>query len=610
MKFKIILEDLLNELSGEEIYQKYYSKIPYEQFLEIVLSDPQSLVQNGKIQRIGKYVKLLISLFQKGTLRLEDLDKANEYLEYVYEYKIPVDLGKIKQLGDLYDIVKDYVVKDTKSLDEILKILSKDEFKVLHNGEKWFIFQPLTEKASCYLGVGTEWCTTWGPYSLNKKHRKRRNMFSGYSSNGPLFILVNKNNFNDKYQFHFESDQFMDKDDKQIDTSDFFSNQNNSEILYYFFPSLVKEVDEKQIQLELTRVDVLPNKLGLSIIEKSLTKVKNPLVTALLYYDDGSISDLIGGSSNTEVYGGRLNVTVESLESKVEEVEQNIKSYEYEADNAWEFVYNDIGERGSDENDEILKEFLKSYYKENDYSFKQSFGVRDFNGFLELFYDDYINNSEIMESYYSDTADLSYQSYLQLNSIKEKSIKKDIEIYESDNRGYVISLNLVKFIKYILKKNILEIPDEDFLNDVLDGFIDYCGHSGEFELLFDYNIKYPKYGIDNNLTISTKKYFENVLENKEENNDCIQYRKNLNDIIKKYFKDSSTYENEHIKVRLKSKEIDCKTGMVKVEYKNKDTGEQYGGWGQKDGVKIDNLTSLLTNYKLFESLIKFKKNIL
>jgi len=64
-------------------------------------------------------------------------------------------------------------------------------------------------------------------------------------------------------------------------------------------------------------------------------------------------------------------------------------------------------------------------------------------------------------------------------------------------------------------------------------------------------------------------------------------------------------------ISLKSNEIDCNTGMVKVEYDNLDTGETFGGWRDKnDGVKIDNLVSLMTNYKLFESIIKFKKNII
>ena len=49
--------------------------------------------------------------------------------------------------------------------------------------------------------------------------------------------------------------------------------------------------------------------------------------------------------------------------------------------------------------------------------------------------------------------------------------------------------------------------------------------------------------------------------------------------------------------------------MVKIEYTNKDTGEKFGGWNEPDGVKVGNLVSLLTNYKLFESYSKFRKLI-
>ena len=270
MNFKILLEDLLNELSGEEIYKKYYSKIPYDDFVSLISADPQTVVDqdSGKIQRMGKYSKLLVGIFQKGGLQIEDLDKAKEYLGYVYQHKIPLDLGKIKELGDLYNVVKEYIAKDTKSLGEILKILSKDEFRVLHNGERWYIFQPLTEKASCYLGVNTEWCTTWGPYTLNKRHKDRSNMFSRYSPSGPLFIMIDKKNPDHKYQFHFESNQFMDKDDKRINTSEFIIKRENKEIFDYFFPSFTRDVSGDEIKLELKRLDILPNELGLQLFEK------------------------------------------------------------------------------------------------------------------------------------------------------------------------------------------------------------------------------------------------------------------------------------------------------------------------------------------------------
>jgi hypothetical protein len=610
MNFKLILEDLLNELSGEEIYQKYYSKIPYDDFISIVLSDPQSVVEDGKIQKMGKYVKLLISLFQKGGLQLEDTDKAKEYLEYVYQHRIPLDVGKIKELADLYNIVKEYIVKDTKSLDEILKILSKDEFKVLHNGEKWFIFQPLTEKASCYLGVNTEWCTTWGPYSLNKKHKDRSNMFNRYSPQGPLFIMIDKQNHDNKYQFHFESGQYMDRDDKKINVSEFIIRRENKEIFDYFFPSFSREVGSDEIKNEINKLDILPNDLGLELFEKTIGVVDNKLVNAILSDDEDTVSELMNGV-DIIIRNGRIGISIDELGSDLRQLDQNIGYYEYESEHGWEFVYNDMRDKGMDDeyDQQRLQEFLRPFYEENSQTFLREFSINNFEGFLNNFFDSFKDDDNITDAFWSDIADLSYESYELGNEEEVNRIKKDINI-ESEYRGYNISLNLVKFIQYILKKDYEEIPDEDLLNEILDDFVSYCKHDGEFESFYDYNITYPKYGESNQITKETDKFFDYILEDIERGNSCMELKRTLNQIIQKYFTSySKVYENEHIRVHLKSTEVNCDTGMVKVEYTNKDTGEKFGGWGQPDGVKVENLVSLLTNYKLFESLIRFKKNI-
>jgi hypothetical protein len=610
MNFKLILEDLLNELSGEEIYQKYYSKIPYDDFISIVLSDPQSVVEDGKIQKMGKYVKLLISLFQKGGLQLEDTDKAKEYLEYVYQHRIPLDVGKIKELADLYNIVKEYIVKDTKSLDEILKILSKDEFKVLHNGEKWFIFQPLTEKASCYLGVNTEWCTTWGPYSLNKKHKDRSNMFNRYSPQGPLFIMIDKQNHDNKYQFHFESGQYMDRDDKKINVSEFIIRRENKEIFDYFFPSFSREVSSDEIKNEINKLDILPNDLGLELFEKTIGVVDNKLVNAILSDDEDTVSELMNGV-DIIIRNGRIGISIDELGSDLRQLDQNIGYYEYESEHGWEFVYNDMRDKGMDDeyDQQRLQEFLRPFYEENSQTFLREFSINNFEGFLNNFFDSFKDDDNITDAFWSDIADLSYESYELGNEEEVNIIKKDINI-ESEYRGYNISLNLVKFIQYILKKDYEEIPDEDLLNEILDDFVSYCKHDGEFESFYDYNITYPKYGESNQITKETDKFFDYILEDIERGNSCMELKRTLNQIIQKYFTSySKVYENEHIRVHLKSTEVNCDTGMVKVEYTNKDTGEKFGGWGQPDGVKVENLMSLLTNYKLFESLMRFKKNI-
>jgi len=612
MKFEYLLEELLNELSGKEIYQKYYSKIPFDDFLTIVTADPQTIYQGGEIKRMGKYSKLLVALYQKGGIRLDDADKAKEYLGYVYTHKIPLDINKIKQLGDLYEVVKGYIAQDTKSLEEILKILPKDEYKVLHNGERWYILQPLTEKASCYLGVNTEWCTTWGPYSLDKRYKDRGNHFTSHSTRGPLFIMINKSDTSDKYQFHFETNQFMDKKDKRIDTASFLQQRDKQEILQYFFPSLFQEVTPEQMKLELKKMDVLPNELGLKIFEKSIGKIDNQLVNALLKKDEDVVENLIQGVSNINISEGTLSFDVEEIKNDVEQLQQNMGWYEYEADHGWEFVYDDVRDRGMDDYErEKLQEFLLPYYEENKEKFREIFSIRDFQEFIKNFFDNFISNDDIQEAFWSDIADLSYASYEQANLVTLDNIKKDIDISSNYSAGgHEITLGLVKFIQFLLKKDIIYIHNEEILEQILDDYVDYCGHDGDFERTYDYNITYPKYG-NTYLSSKTDKYFDSLFDDAETSGECIQLRKKFNEILEKYFKGSTTYQNEHIRVRLKSNEIDCNTGMVKVEYDNLDTGETFGGWNSKnDSVKIDNLVSLMTNYKLFESIIKFKKNIL
>ena len=98
MKFSNILESMLLEVTPDEIYNSYYTDIDREEFNQIVMSDPQSKINDNGIQRIGKYAKLLINLYRKKTLKLEDLPRAKEYLEYVYKHSISLDANKIKSL--------------------------------------------------------------------------------------------------------------------------------------------------------------------------------------------------------------------------------------------------------------------------------------------------------------------------------------------------------------------------------------------------------------------------------------------------------------------------------------------------------------------------------
>ena len=74
------------------------------------------------------------------------------------------------------------------------------------------VIVPEDERAACYYGQGTRWCTS---------ATKGTNYFNQYARQGKLYILLPTHPKDDgeKYQLHFESDQYMDEDDDPIDIS-------------------------------------------------------------------------------------------------------------------------------------------------------------------------------------------------------------------------------------------------------------------------------------------------------------------------------------------------------------------------------------------------------
>lgn len=605
MKFEILLEDLLTELSGEEIYKKYYSKIPYDIFVSLVQSDPQSKVNDNVVQRIGKYGKLLIGLYQKGGLKLEDLDRAKEYLSYVYKHNVAIDSNKIKELSDLYDVVKQYIIEDKKTLEEILKALPEQEYELLLNGDEWIIYQPRTERAACYLGYNTEWCTTWGPLSLNDKHKDRSNRFQSYAKDGPLYIMINKKIPDYKFQFHFESNQYMDKEDRRINTKEFLKDETNVEILKFFFPSFYMDVSQEQLNLELKRFDLLPDDWSIKLLEKAIQNNDNPIIKAIVTKNEEELENLIVSdkmTSSPTIEDNRLVIYVNDLEGDVEQHYQTMNYYESEADNGWEWVYSDIRDRGIDDYlEEEFVNFLKGYFEENKIMLQEELGYTDFEQLYKDFYENYKSNDDIQEAFFNDVTDLSYESYEQNNT---NIVDREKEYLEIDY-GYDIKINISHLVKFLIKKNITLINDEGnwTLFDTLESYIRFYNLYVDYEPAYDYQQNYPKYGDNRYLQKETDKFFDKLINNPENSKKCAILRKQFNDIKNKYFKNSSTYENDIVKIRLLSNEIDCDKEMVNISYFNKQDGDEWSS-KKKGWVKLENLVSLMMNYKLFESVKK------
>ena len=135
---QLLDEDILNEASVADIKSKYYSDIADDVFNQIVSSDPKTVVRDGEVMKVGKYSKLLLSMYRQGNLKLEDLPKANEYLEIVYKRQIPLN-ANLANLAELYELVKPYMLNDGETnLSVLVDYLDSSQYEMVMDGEGWW----------------------------------------------------------------------------------------------------------------------------------------------------------------------------------------------------------------------------------------------------------------------------------------------------------------------------------------------------------------------------------------------------------------------------------------------------------------------------------------
>ncbi len=174
-----------------------------------------------------KYVLWIVRQFVKNELKFEDI---NEFLKKDITAFHELPKKRKQQLGIEPDInrytwrdIREIAIKLEKAtdleepVDANLDYEHIDDMKVLYVGDMGQLIIPETEAASCEIGRGTRWCTA---------ATESDNEFSNYASKGPLYVWIPSRKMpekkqSNKFQFHFESAQFMDENDEQIE-SDLF----------------------------------------------------------------------------------------------------------------------------------------------------------------------------------------------------------------------------------------------------------------------------------------------------------------------------------------------------------------------------------------------------
>ena len=231
-----LLTTLLLEVSLEDIKSHFVdtNKISQNDFEEII-----SAVGNKT-----SYATWLAKKVANNIIKGEDIYKFKKYFSIFSRQKKKYpssDINSYKSAEDVVTFIKKSIeIADEEKTDPSKQkgVSRSDKYKEFYMGSvDGFDVYELPQGrndlygASCELGSGTEWCTATG---------KNRKYFDEHIQSGPLFIFI-KPGSDEKYQFSYETIQFMDKHDNSI-----FNSETN---LYNLFDFIETNRPEYKIPL-------------------------------------------------------------------------------------------------------------------------------------------------------------------------------------------------------------------------------------------------------------------------------------------------------------------------------------------------------------------------
>ena len=276
-----LLSDALTKPSKDKEGNKVKPKMSKEEFNQLVQADPTTRLNNVDLSaadskelekvKAGKYVQWLIKQYlmpkterqpgENGYERevaqvketfMEDLYKVTDDLAKFEKFKgkLPQDMRDINKLTPdaLYDAVKDFdLTLATTTKAERQSAPVHPGAKLAYDGPTWRVIEienkgPVGKEAACFYGGHnreTRWCTSTPGTDQ---------WFNRYIKDGPLYVVYRPSDTDiaaetglpkERYQFHFQSNQFMDKDDRQQDLVQLL-NGPMKELKSFFKPEFAK----------------------------------------------------------------------------------------------------------------------------------------------------------------------------------------------------------------------------------------------------------------------------------------------------------------------------------------------------------------------------------
>lgn len=291
-RFKLLYDKLVDKGNGRKPEP---GKIPFDVLKSIIFADPttrypqnyandiESLTpEKMEIVKVGKYTNWLLKNFLKPNIELDSgvtdpnspavKSAVKEFQRLFIEdlYKVTDDLKKFDrfkgQLSDeqkdinkltvdsLFDAVKDFKLEKTKGTKQE-KEQAKSTYQypgstIAFRGPNWTVVKiedttELGKNAACFFGgyhepdMGeTRWCTS----------SPGLNYFNTYIKQGPLYVILPNESSEvgkksglpvERYQWHFQSSQFMDRQDRQVNIVEMLQGKL-AELKDFFKPEFAK----------------------------------------------------------------------------------------------------------------------------------------------------------------------------------------------------------------------------------------------------------------------------------------------------------------------------------------------------------------------------------
>ena len=217
----ILIEDLDTML-------KYYNNLQdwdKQELLNFLTKDP---TWNSNKEQ-GQYSKWILDKLNRNLLNSSNLGHLHDVLKRFEDnkkYLKDKDINKFKSIQEIDTYLNDDNNYNELSHSQVVRQHRRDKQKVdlgneaelVYEDSNWEIWIPKTYAASCKLGQGSKWCTA---------STETSEYFDDYSREGDLYIILNKHNEKEKYQFHFKSGSYMDINDEEIYLLDFIVDESN-----------------------------------------------------------------------------------------------------------------------------------------------------------------------------------------------------------------------------------------------------------------------------------------------------------------------------------------------------------------------------------------------